>query len=386
MKIEQIANIVNESFEQWTGQQNVFDKDLSAAIDFGESLEDLDSVNKFVKGLVDRIGKVIFVDRPYTGRAPKLMRDDVEWGSIIMKICSDFPNATVNESFNLVDGASYDPNVYKSPDAEAKFFNKMVVFEIDPPSIPDYQIRSAFTSPAQMNSFVNMLFNNTEKAMTVRTDSLIMDVISSAIAATLHNAFPSSTYTGVGNARCINLLRRYNDHFGTSLTVDSCYTDPAFIRWAGFQMKLVVDRIKYMSTLFNIGGKKRHTPESLMHFILLSEFESAADTYLQSDVWHNTFTKLPNAETVPFWQGSGEDYSFGQTSKIDITIPDGSTRVTTYGILGTIFDRDAMGVNLFTRNITANHNPVGEFTNYWYKQRARYFVDTNENIVVFYVA
>jgi hypothetical protein len=151
-------------------------------------------------------------------------------------------------------------------------------------------------------------------------------------------------------------------------------------------MKLVVDRIKYMSTLFNIGGKKRHTPESLMHFILLSEFESAADTYLQSDVWHNTFTKLPNAETVPFWQGSGEDYSFGQTSKIDITIPDGSTRVTTYGILGTIFDRDAMGVNLFTRNITANHNPVGEFTNYWYKQRARYFVDTNENIVVFYVA
>lgn len=386
MKIEQIANIVNDAFEQWTGQKDVFDKDLSATIDFGESLQDLDAVNKFVRGLVDRIGKVIFVDRPYTGRAPKLLRDEVEWGSIIMKICSEFPSATVNESWNLVDGASYDPNVYKSPEAEAKFFNKMVVFEIDPPSIPDYQLRSAFTSAGQMNSFVNMLFNNTDKAMTVRTDSLIMDVISSAIAATLHNAFSDSVYTGAGNARCINLLKRYNDHFGTNLTVDSCYTNPDFIRWAGYQMNLVVDRVKYMSTLFNIGGKKRHTPESLMHFILLSEFEKAAGTYLQSDVWHNSFTKLPNAETVPFWQGSGTDYSFAQTSKIDITIPDGSTRVTTSGVLGVIFDRDAMGVNLFTRNITAHHNPVGEFTNYWYKQRARYFVDTNENIVVFYVA
>ena len=73
-----------------------------------------------------------------------------------------------------------------------------------------------------------------------------------------------------------------------------------------------------MSTLFNVGGKERFTPKDMLHVILLSDFAKSADAYLQSDVYHNNFVALPKAETVPYWQGSGVDYSFEEISKIHV--------------------------------------------------------------------
>lgn len=150
-------------------------------------------------------------------------------------------------------------------------------------------------------------------------------------------------------------------------------------------MALYVDRLTRMSTLFNVGGKQRFTPKDLQHIVMLSEFRAAADVFLQSTTFHNEYTKLVNAETVPFWQGSGVDYGFASTSKIDIKTASGDTQVVT-GVLGVIFDRDALGVMNFNRRVTTQWNAKAEFTNYFYKMDARYFNDLNENFVVFFVA
>lgn len=141
-----------------------------------------------------------------------------------------------------------------------------------------------------------------------------------------------------------------------------------------------------MSTLFNVGGKARFTPEDRLHTILLSEFASAADVYLGSDTFHDTMVALPNAETVAYWQGSGTDYGFASTSKIQLTKTASGDAVTVTGVLGIMFDRDAAGVSNVDRRVTTNYNPKGEFFSEWHKFDAGYFNDLNENAVVFFVA
>ena len=101
--------------------------------------------------------------------------------------------------------------------------------------------------------------------------------------------------------------------------------------------------------------------------------------------FHNDLVKLPKAETVQFWQGSGTDFSFANCSTINVTTSEGNS-INQKGVLGVVFDRDALGVNNYKRYATSNRNNKAEFTNYWYKMFARYFNDFNENFIVFLVA
>ena len=389
MKITQVAELVNGATEQVTGQSAVLNEDLSNVVDLGNTIQNLDDgYNKFVQALVDRIGRVIFVNRAYRGVAPSIMRDGWEYGSIMEKISSELPEATINESWELTDGASYDPFIYKANKAEAKFFNKMVTFELDK-SILDRQLRTAFMSATQLNAFVSMLFNEVEKSMTVKNDALIMRTINNAIAETIYADFPggSGTYDDSTGIKAVNLLYMYNDRFTQQLAAEDAVTDAGFLRYASYVMGLYVDRLRRMSTLFNVGGKQRFTPTDMLHVVMLSEFEKAAGVYLYdaANQFNSEFLKFPNAEVVPFWQGSGTDFGFDSTSLIDVTTQAGHT-VQASGILAVMFDRDAMGIMNENSRVTTQYNPKAEFTNYFYKRDARFFNDMNENCVVFFVA
>mgnify|MGYP007115349826 CR=1 FL=1 len=374
MEVSQVYQFVNTAAQESIGDSAVLSEDLSNIVDVGEAIFNASAFDKYVKSLINHIGKVIFVNRPYRGSAPSVLRDSWEYGSILEKITSEMPQAVENESWDLVDGASYDPNIFHKPVAEAKFFNKMTTFEIDR-SITERQVRQSFSSATQLNAFISMLFNEVDKAMTVRMDALVMRTINNMAAETVRS----------GGAKAINLLTGYNQQYGENITADKAILKPEFIRYAAYQMALMVDRLTRMSTLFNIGGKQRFTPKDLQHIVMLSEFRAAADVFLQSTTFHDEYTKLVNAETVPFWQGSGTNYSFANTSKIDITTASGNQQVVN-GLLACIWDRDALGVMSENSRVTTNYNGKAEFTNYFYKRDARYFNDFNENFVAFYVA
>ncbi len=384
MEIKQVYDLVNTTTKEVLGTEGLVKEDLSDLVDVGEAVFNGNAFDAYVRTLVNHIGKVIFVNRPYRGSAPSVLMDGWEYGSVVEKIHSEMPEATENESWELQDGASYDPHIFHAPKAEAKFFNKMTTFEIDR-SITEMQVRQSFSSATQLNAFVSMIFNEIDKAMTVKVDSLIMRTINNMIGETVYNAFSGAEITGAGNARAVNLLSRYNTQFSTKLTAQQALLTPAFIRYAAYQIALYTDRLTRMSTLFNVGGKQRFTPRDLQHIVMLSEFAAAADVYLQSDTFHDEYTRLVNAERVPFWQGSGKDYGFESTGKIDIKTAGGQD-VSVTGILGVIFDRDALGVMNNNQRVTTQYNPKAEFTNYFYKKDARYFNDLNENFVVFYVA
>ena len=383
MEVKQIFELVNGITGEITGKTDLVKEDLSNIVDVGKELFTTSDVDNYVKSLVNRIGKTIFVNRKYNGKVPSVVMDSWEFGSVLQKISADLPQATENETWELVNGTSYDPNIFYKPTVSAKFFNSKVTFEI-PLSFTEKQVKESFNSASELNAFISMLYNAVEKSMTVKIDSLVMRTINNMIAHTF-----DGDATGV---RAVNLLKAYNTAMGMSganvLTADKAITNKDFLRYASMQIALYADRLGTMSTLFNAGGKERFTPKDMLHIVLLSDFAEGAKIYLESDTFNKELVKLPTAETVPYWQGSGKSYSFADVSKINVQIAKGSTKkdVTLSGILGVMFDRDALGVCNLDRRVTTNYNPKAEFFSNWYKFDAGYFNDLNENFVLFYVA
>ena len=120
--------------------------------------------------------------------------------------------------------------------------------------------------------------------------------------------------------------------------------------------------------------------------MLHADFEASANGYLYSDTFHEDYVKLPKADIIPFWQGSGNDYDFAKTGEITVNLPSDNTKtVDVMGVIGVLFDEEALGVLNFERYTTSDYNGKAEFTNYWHKQKSCHFIDLNENIVVFFL-
>lgn len=391
MKITQLHALVNQTTQEILGETTILQDDLSNVVDIGKQIIDSENVDAYVKKLVNHIGKVIFVNRLYSGGVPSVMMDSWEYGSILEKISADMPTATENKSWDLNDGEDYSPNVFYKPSVSAKFFNSMVTFEI-PMSFTEMQVKQSFSNANQLNGFISMLVTSIENAMTVKLDALIMRTINNMVAETLHAELDADG-DGVGvidytqsTVKAVNLLKLYNDGATTAdkVTKANALLNPNFIRFAAYQIGLYTDRMSKISTLFNVGGKERFTPKDMLHTILLADFAKASVTFLGADVYNAEHMALPTHETVPYWQGSGLAYEFGDISKLDVKTASGQT-VSTDGILGVMFDRDALGVTNLDRRVTTNYNPKAEFYNNFYKFDAGYYNDLNENFVVFFM-
>jgi hypothetical protein len=408
MEVKQIYTLINSVSNEVLGRTDIVAEDLTGIVDLGTEVFNQNAVDNYVKSLVNHIGKVVFVNRPYAGKVPSVLMDAWEFGSVLEKISADVPEAEENDTWNLTDGQSYDQDVFHKPTVTAKFFNSKVTFEV-PVSITERQVKESFSNAAQLNAFVSMIYAAVEKSMTIKADALIMRTINNMIGETvladavafggtagnLKNADLSTAST----TRCVNLLKLYNDKYfpatpgsgdadptpnPDALTADKAITDPEFIRFASYVMGTYADRLQSISTAFNVGGKERFTPKDMLHVVLLSDFAKAAQTYLYSDTFNRGDVLLPQAETVPFWQGSGKNYEFASTGHIKVKESTGKD-VEISGVLGVMFDRDALGVCNLDRRVTTNYNAKAEFFNNYYKFDAGYFNDTNENFVVFFI-
>ncbi len=384
MEVKQIYSIMNTVTNEILGTENVVKEDLSNIVDIGTEIFNASAVDNYVKSLVNHIGKVVFVNRPYAGSAPSVLMDGWEFGSVLQKINAELPEAQENESWDLVDNASYDPNVFKKPQVSTKFFNKKVTFEIQM-SFTEMQVKESFSSVEQLNGFMSMLYTAIDKSMTVKIDSLIMRTINNMIGETVYHEYGAANINSKSTTKAVNLLYLYNQQYSKSLTAAKALTDPDFIRYAAYVIGMTANRMSKISKIFNVGGKDRFTPADYLHVVMLTDFKKAADVFLQSGTFNDEFTRLPKAEEVPYWQGSGTGYAFADTSKVYIKTASGHDETIT-GVLSVMFDRDAVGVTNMNRRVTANYNPKAEFFNNWFKYDAGYFNDLNENFVVFFVA
>lgn len=385
MKITQLHELVNTVTQEILGKETVVQEDLSNVVDIGKEIINTDNLDNYVKKLVNHIGKVVFKNRLYSGGAPSVLMDSWEYGSILEKVSADLPEAKENESWKLENGVDYSPDIFYQPSVSAQFFNSKITFEI-PLSFTERQVKESFSNANQLNGFISMLTTSVENAMTVKLDGLIMRTINNMIGETLKADLEKDgvlDLTGTG-VKAVNLLKLYNDEYGKTLTKDKALSDSEFIRFATYIIGLYSDRMSKISTLFNIGGKERFTSAEYLNVVLLSDFEKASNVFLKADLQNENLLTLPKHETIPYWQSSGLTYSFNDVSSVNIKTSSGA-EINASGILGVMFDREAVGVANLDRRVTTNYNPKAEFYTNFYKFDAGYYNDLNENFVVFFM-
>ena len=368
---EILATIANEML----GEENtIVTENLANLQDIGNELITQQNVDTYVKKLVDKIGKVVFKNRLLNSTAPSLLVDSWEYGAILQKVRMKLIPAEENDAVKLVDGQSYDQNVFHQPTVSATFYSKEITFEV-PISYTREQLNSSFNSVSELNGFYNLLETTVQNSLTVKTDALIMRTINYRIG---------KTYTKGRESQKINLLAGYNAASGQKLTVANCFQDEGFLKYAIAEIKNYQDRLKLPTSVFNDKKEEAFTPAQNQKLVLLSDFKNTVDTHL-IPVVQNSENLTLSCETVPYWQGSGANFSFADISKIDVTLDSASETAQVSGIVGILFDDEALKVGNLSQYVTTNYNAKGDFYTNYYKEQSGFFVDLAENFVIFYV-
>ena len=383
MQVNQIYSILNDVMLEVTGQNVaeegepaafILNEDLSNIVDMGTKIFSNNWKDNYVKSLLDRIGREVFVDRTYEGYAPRVLRDSWEYGSIMSKTRCKIFDAKANPSWNLQKGETVNQFEFNPPDVTQKFYNSKTAWQIDC-SFTDYQLRESFTNAAAMNRFISMIENRIQTSMTIYIDSLIMRTINNFMAEKIH----------AGNS-VIDVLSGFNATQASPISAAAAVSDKEFYRYLAYRTDLDIERFRAPSANFNIDDEANvtFTPREYAHFVLHSDFAAGMKVYLQADTYHDNLVTLGDFETVPFWQAQGDAYQLATTSRIEVKLAsDNTTTVNRNYIIGILFDRDALGVLNDNRRVTSAYNANGEYWNNFYKVDTSYFNDLAENAIIY---
>lgn len=383
MDVKQIYTLVNSITQEIAGDSGLIKEDFTNLVDVGSNVLGNNSDN-YVKALSNRIGKTIFNSDVYKpSLVPNVMRDSWEYGSILQSVNAAIPDASQNESWDLTNGTDYSPNVFYKPTVTQKFFNKRCTFEINM-SFTEKQVKESFNSQTELNSFISMLYQTVENSFAIKAESLVQRAINNAIAETVNHE------SGVNNSLIfVNLLDKYNTEHGLSddsaLTADKCLNNLDFLKYIAFQILRYRDLLKSPSKLFNVENVFRFSNGDNINAVMLSEVYQRINVFLESGLFNPDKLSFNNIFTVPYWQGSGTGFSFDDISTVKVKTASG-TDVTQGGIIGVMFDKNAIGVCNSEKRVTTNFNPRAEFYTNFYKYDCQYFNDLSQNCIVFYIA
>lgn len=387
MEVKQIYGTLNDIMDEVTGQivpiydeegvqvnaAPIIEEDLSNIVSLGTFIFNNNWRDNYVKAMINRIGREVFVDRTYEGYAPSVRRDAWEYGSIMSKTRAKIFDAKANPSWNLQKGQTVNQFEFNPPDVTQKFYNSKVAWQIDC-SFTEEQLKESFTSAQAMNRFMSMIENRIQTSMTIYLDSLIMRTINNFMAEKI------SAGNGV-----VDVLAEFNATQQSPITAEAAVSSPEFYRYLAFRTDRDVERFRAPSVNFNTEADNvTFTPREFAHFVLHADFASGMKVYLQSDTYHDNLVSLGEYETVPFWQAQGDSYQLAMTSRIDVKLASDNTKTVNRNyIIGFLFDRDALGVLNDNRRVTTAYNANGEYWNNFYKVDTSYFNDLAENAIVY---
>lgn len=384
MQVNQIYSILNDVMIEVTGGQiepddapatPIVQEDLSNIVEIGTLVFSNNWKDNYVKALINRIGREIFVDRSYTGYAPNVLRDSWEYGSILSKTRCKIFSAKANPAWSLSAGQTVNQFEFVPPMVYQKYFNKRVAWQIEC-SFTDVQLRESFASAEAMNRFYSMIENRIAQSMTIYIDSLVMRAINNFIVEKLYAS------NGV-----VDVLALYNATLASPITAAEAAHDKEFYRFLAYTIRLYVERFRAPSINFNISddddGNVAFTPREFAHLVLHSDIAAGMEVYLQSDTYHDELVRIGDYETVPFWQAQG-NYELAMTSRIDTKLAsDSDHTINRNYIIGVLFDRDAVAIMNENRRTTSAYNSNGEYWTNFYKTDSMIYNSLEENGIVF---
>ena len=383
MTINQVSTILNSIQSQITGADAVDGLDLTGLISLGRSSIASDSFkDKWIGQLVDRIGKTILRTLKVNVLYPELLRHEYEFGAMIQKIDIQPFDAVDNNEWKIGDN-NYTPNQFAvaKPNVSQTFFTDANTFKFKV-TVPDTQLKTAFTSAESMASFMGAVADTLEKSMIMAVNNMNRTAVNNFIAEKIHAA------NGV-----VDLLNASAGGYNATLAEADRFTsyaaaviDPGFQKFASLKIKSFIKYMDEPSTLYNVANKVRTTTPDDAHILLTTDFISAADVMLNSNVFHNELTNLTGFAEVKAGQGTSETAhalpDVTTNSTIEVTTSSGAA-VAQSGIIGAIADKEAIFTGLMDRYMASGRNNADRYTNVNSGCTGQWCNDLTENGVVF---
>ena len=393
--------------------------DDAAVVDLGEKLqltEDGDfTVNSpadvVFKAFLSQLGKIVIDNRSYVAKLPKLYVDTANWGLYTEAATIDLSDVMVDEMWNpngfIAWGTPADPltpTVYPGqvegariaaiehgfyrPAINAKLYKKAHAIMVAITTMYD-QLFTAFKGVAELNSFLAGLYNSVENTLQLKAEVYAKMTVSAGIA----RAFANSNAVDV---RALAVAAGVSNAATTA--TETLLQNPDVQRLTLQRMSEVREYITDYTALFNDGETATFASQDNM--ILLTKFAKACKFNVRANTFNEELLGVGDYDTINMWQAAtttddSTAYNFAACSSIDYSknsaiefgLLPSTTTETHYlasSIIGVIYDRLAMGINIDKRKVTSSYTAARDTTNSFYHALVRYAVNDHYPIVVFY--
>lgn len=383
MSIEQAYALVAELHEQATGQKTVAPVDLTSFISVAQTTLAA-GYEPVLNAISQVIGRTLVAVRPYARKFAGLEVSNEKWGGIVRKLSFIDADPIANPSFELADGVSYDPFVVRKPKVIETRFVGSVIYQ-DCVTVFRNQLDLAFQSPEELARFMSGLM----LAISNKREQWLEELSRSALC----NFIGAKAIVDSG-AGMIHLLTEYNTVTGaspafTAQTIRQPANWGPFVRWAYGRISELSNKMTERSVLFQapITGAEiaRHTPVEDQKIYVLDEILGSMKAEVLSTTYNPGFLSLADVEGVGYWQDIQNPDEIQVTPEyMDASgmAVDGTAQTLT-DIIGVMFDRDAIGYNIYQDTLDASpFNPKGQYYNLFANVRVRYQNDLTEKGLV----
>lgn len=381
MSFEQIATVLNAVNAQATGAAPVAMVNTSDFVSVAQTVLKA-GYDPVINAISQVIGRNIFSNRPYNRKFKGLEMDRSRWGAITRKFS---PVDLVAENairFTMADGTHPDMFEVNKPDILQTNFYGQNVFDIQLRSIFRDQLDSAFSGPDQFGEFYAMLTQNFNDVREQTIENMSRMTINNMIAGKME------ADNGV-----IYLIQEYNDATGSNVTASTVYSDAnfnSFARWLAGFVETLAGRMSERSGEYQIQitGKtiNRHTPLEDLRVYLYAPLFNMIKTRVMTDAFNQDNLKIADTEMVNYWQSINAPDTITVKPvymQNDGTLTSPENQISAFGIVGVLFDRDAMGINIKSEwQATSPFEARGGYWNPWYHMDVQFTNDFTEKCAV----
>lgn len=383
--VNQIASIVNDAVNEALGDNRLVHdaSDTTNFVSLGKALSDANKFDAFYKALTNRIVRTLYFVRTYEPSSRHVLRDEAEYGAFVQKVYYELPTAGDNATYQIPDASGaftqkspYD--VSASIGVSAEIFGGKGTWSIEFIR-PIDQIKTAFTSPADMAAFIDGIYLTAENAFKLELEAVENLAVNTGAAAAISS---SNTNQKRDLLSEYNALKKAESSTWTAITATAALRSADFLKFASKEINKVTTRMQRMSMLYNAESYNTFTPADKMVVEVLTEFAAATASYLEADTYHKELVALPNYNEVPFWQENTGDLA--QDSFINIkNTAISAEEVATNGIICMVRDVDAVACYFGERKSWEMVNPRSDVIIHGEKAVRGYGVDKHANFVVF---
>lgn len=386
LTFDQISTLLNSIVQQATNQTQITPTNTGEFVALAQVALKC-GYDTLLESVSQVVGRTIFSTRPYTRKLGGLRVSNQFWGNVTRKMGvmdSDWDN---DVSWELEDGKSVDMYVVKKPDVLQTNFYGFNVFMRQLTIFRD-QMNVAFRGPDELARFLTMIMTNSSDQIEQAHENLARATVANFIGGIV-----TGETAGVHTGRVIHLLQEYNTLTGLALTQTTVMQPDnykGFIQYVYTRVAEITSLMTERSQMFqtNITNKviKRHTPYARQKVYLWAPFRYSSQMRALADIYHDTFLRMADNDTVNFWQ------SISSPDKINVipnylttagVITSPTDAVEVENIMGVIFDEEAVGYTVFDEHMSRSPwNARGEYSNIFWHFTDRYWNDFTEKGVV----